>query len=57
VRHRPDLVEECQRAGVTLECDPDEVAHRALHLTLGLARQPERGQRLDVETLVPLQQL
>ena len=54
---RPDLVEERQRAGVALERGPDEVAQRGLGLALDAGRQAERGDRLDVEALVGLEQL
>ena len=52
-----DLVEERERARVTLEGDPHEVAHRGLDLALRALGEPERGERLDVQPLVRLEQL
>ena len=56
-RRGADLVEEGERASVALERDADEVAQRRLGLALDGGRQPERRDRLDVETLVRLEQL
>ena len=57
-RSSPDLVQEGQRAGVALQRDAKEVAHRGLHLAP--RRRPARrsaGERLDVQALVRLEQL
>ena len=53
----PDLVEERERARVALEGDAHEVAHRRLDLALDRLGQAQRGDRLDVQALVGLEQL
>ena len=54
---RPNLVKEGQRAGLTLEDVPHEIAQRGLHLRLDLRGQAKTGERLDVEALVGLEHL
>src|SRR5688572_12651576 len=53
---RAHLVEEGQRARLTLEDVADEVAERGLGLSLDVDHEAQPGERLDIESLVRLQQ-
>jgi hypothetical protein len=52
---RADLIEERERACLTLEHVADEVTQRRLDLALDTGREPKAGQRLDVQALVCLE--
>src|SRR5258706_9963786 len=54
---RANLVEERERSGFAFERPAHELAQRRLGLGLDRRGQTERGDRLDVETLVGLEQL
>ncbi len=54
---RPDLVEERKRSRLALQRVADELAHRGLDLALGRLSEAESGDRLDIESLIGLEEL